>query len=201
MVNCLCIICGNSFAAKRNDAKYCSEKCRTRKETMDRTKNRQDKLVLEISPVQCLICGITFTPSKYRKDQVYCGNKCLSKGMGIKQANKDGYKEQKRLYDKQYRKIHADKKRETNIKYKDNLRFGGNGSKAMERDGHKCTECGKTNRKALIVHHIDHSGSSDNPNNDLSNLTTLCRSCHMRHHSSKDPNHIMYHKRRNKKVI
>lgn len=199
MVICSCVVCGESFEGDRRTAKYCSKICRIRKETMDRTKKSQEKLAKELSPVACLTCGNTFTPSKYRKDQVYCGSKCLNKAMGIRQTSQEGYKEKKSLYDMQYRKVHADKKRELNIKYKDNIRFGGNGSKAMERDGYKCTECGKTNRRALVVHHKDHSGSSDNPNNELSNLVTLCRSCHMKHHTTEE-NHVLKYRIDNERV-
>ena len=42
--------------------------------------------------------------------------------------------------------------------------------------GSKCTSCGTSNR--LVVHHID-----NNPRNyNEDNLTTLCHSCHRRHH-------------------
>jgi 5-methylcytosine-specific restriction endonuclease McrA len=41
-----------------------------------------------------------------------------------------------------------------------------------------CEACGET-EKRLHVHHIDH----DPFNNDLSNLITLCPSCHQRSHS------------------
>jgi len=43
---------------------------------------------------------------------------------------------------------------------------------AIERDGHKCQECGAS--EALVVHHID----KDKGNNGIDNLITLCRSCH-----------------------
>lgn len=57
---------------------------------------------------------------------------------------------------------------------------GGNYNAVLERDGNKCRRCGTTEK--LQVHHIDKSGKSDNPNNDLSNLITLCKSCHARLH-------------------
>lgn len=79
-------------------------------------------------------------------------------------------------------------KRESDLRYKDNVRFGGNKKHVLERDGYKCRECGK--EKGLIVHHLDHSGSSENPNNEMDNLITLCRSCHMRHHASGENNYL-----------
>lgn len=56
--------------------------------------------------------------------------------------------------------------------------YGGNRIKALERDGHKCRICGKSNRR-MTVHHIDGCGStSKHQNNDLDNLITLCLRCH-----------------------
>lgn len=50
---------------------------------------------------------------------------------------------------------------------------------ALERDKYKCqgNDCKKTSNR-LEVHHKDGNTS----NNDLSNLITLCRSCHAREH-------------------
>ena len=56
---------------------------------------------------------------------------------------------------------------------------------ALDRDGHKCTRCGSTEK--LVVHHKDHDGrGAKASNNSLENLETLCRSCHARHHSSNE---------------
>ena len=67
-----------------------------------------------------------------------------------------------------------------NVKSKDDVRFGGNKEKALMRDGYACVVC--KNTKDIGVHHVDESGSSDKPNNEISNLITLCRSCHIKHH-------------------
>lgn len=59
--------------------------------------------------------------------------------------------------------------------------FDGMRSMALDRDGHRCVRCGSTHR--LIVHHKDHEGrGSEEPNNDLHNLETLCRKCHINEH-------------------
>lgn len=189
-----CVMCGEKFESKRSDTKYCSEKCRTRAETIARVEKKRQNRKVQIK--KCEFCESEFFPHIRNPHQIYCSQSCLDKAMYEKAKENPDYKEKKKMYDIKYREENRESKRERDLKYKDNLRFGGNGSKAMERDGYKCMECGKNNRKALIVHHKDHSGSSDKPNNDLSNLVTLCRSCHMNHHSSKDPNHIMYHKRK-----
>ena len=47
----------------------------------------------------------------------------------------------------------------------------------LDRDSWCCTKCGWYGR--LEVHHRD----GDPMNNDPSNLLTLCRGCHIRHHA------------------
>lgn len=56
-------------------------------------------------------------------------------------------------------------------------KYGGNAIDAMERDDLACQLCGAT--LFLHVHHIDGEGyDSDEPNNALDNLVTLCNRCH-----------------------
>lgn len=176
MYTSICNICNKSFVAKRPGAKYCSEKCRTRQETIQRTLKRRSNL--EVVKRNCLVCNSEFFPSVYRKDQTYCSPKCLSKAMNTRAVETGRKKEQYYKHKEQYAAL----KSKTDLAYKDEIRFSGNKKSVLERDGHKCTQCGYD--EGLIVHHIDHSGSSENPNNEMSNLTTLCRSCHMRHHAS-----------------
>lgn len=52
----------------------------------------------------------------------------------------------------------------------DEKRYGGNGLKALERDGYKCVKCGSTDN--ICIHH--NNGMS----NELCDLITLCRKCH-----------------------
>lgn len=64
--------------------------------------------------------------------------------------------------------------------------YGGNYRKAIEMDGYKCAKCG--GESYLIIHHKD----GNRRNNDLDNLTTLCKSCHADAHGQilrfKNPN-------------
>ena len=46
---------------------------------------------------------------------------------------------------------------------------------ALDRDGWRCRRCGRAGR--LEVHHVKELASGGR--NDLSNLETLCRRCHM----------------------
>jgi hypothetical protein len=67
-------------------------------------------------------------------------------------------------------------------------RFGGNRQYVLERDGYKCQECGMTDaehrekwNRQITIDHIDGQGRySETQNNDVSNLVTLCLSCHGR---------------------
>ena len=62
--------------------------------------------------------------------------------------------------------------------------FDGQRQAVLERDQFKCTRCG--NPDQLTVHHRDRKGrGSSNPNNDLSNLQTLCRKCHAAEHRAE----------------
>jgi hypothetical protein len=52
-----------------------------------------------------------------------------------------------------------------------------------ERDNYVCQLCGKLQGDwAFDVHHIDYNKENCNPNN----LTTLCRSCHLKTNSNRD---------------
>jgi 5-methylcytosine-specific restriction endonuclease McrA len=60
--------------------------------------------------------------------------------------------------------------------------FDGKREEVLSRDNYRCVICeSKTN---LVVHHKDGSGRGerDSHNNDVANLETLCRACHMETH-------------------
>jgi len=62
----------------------------------------------------------------------------------------------------------------------DKSRFGGNKKAVLIRDNFKCVLCGSSYR--LAVHHIDCSGTLENPNHNIENLVCLCGSCHLMVH-------------------
>lgn len=176
MYDIICAICSSPFTSKRPTSKYCSDKCRTKNETMRRTEKERIKRGVILK--KCMVCSIQFQANAYTPYQLYCSPKCLNRAMSKKAVESGRKKEQYHKHKNEY----AELKSKTDLSYKDEIRFSGNKKHVLERDGHQCTKCAET--KGLIVHHIDHSGSSEKPNNDMSNLTTLCRSCHMRHHTS-----------------
>lgn len=80
------------------------------------------------------------------------------------------------------RRRNPDKLRQQLRDYSDRRFFGGNRQRVLERDKHRCTECGT--KKQLIIHHKDGRGGHDGlpANTALSNLVTLCRRCHIAVH-------------------
>ncbi len=71
-----------------------------------------------------------------------------------------------------------------------NFFFDGNREEAIQRDGEKCRVCGLSRNESLVrykedltVHHIDGNGKNAIvKNNDINNLTTVCKSCHKKIH-------------------
>lgn len=77
-----------------------------------------------------------------------------------------------------------------------NKHFGGNREVAIQRDGEKCVQCGMTREEHrekfgidITVDHINGVGKfdskSETPNHSLSNLQTLCKTCHTRKDNTK----------------
>lgn len=56
---------------------------------------------------------------------------------------------------------------------------------ALKRDNYTCQSCGASDKR-LVIHHKDHNGRSlrfiRDMNNELSNLISLCYSCHNTQH-------------------
>lgn len=60
-------------------------------------------------------------------------------------------------------------------------------AEVMERDGHKCRMCGRSEGLADVHHIIKRSQGGDD---SADNLMTLCRSCHNKEHGR-----VMWNKR------
>ncbi len=58
---------------------------------------------------------------------------------------------------------------------------------AIARDFYMCTKCGETDINKLIIHHIDNSRKTKKLNDELNNLTTLCKPCHAVIHCVNEP--------------
>jgi len=171
-----CIICENEITGKRSDAKYCSEKCKHRAETIARTKKKAQNRIIEDK--KCPICGCIFTPSKFNyKHQIYCSKKCTTIAM-----NKHAYESgMKKINSKVYREKNKIKISKHDLEYHNQRKFSGKKYDILKRDEYKCQMCGS--ERQLIIHHLDETGNLDSPNNADNNLITLCRSCHAKLHN------------------
>jgi len=101
--------------------------------------------------------------------------------MKIKQEYSD---EKKRVY--AIKKIWRENNKEKVRRWRENIRFGGNVQKVLERDNFQCQGCGMTQEQhilifgtRLIIHHKDGNGwDKKNKNNEIDNLVCLCHNCH-----------------------
>ena len=121
--------------------------------------------------------------------QKYCCKEHTFKGIYLENAEEKKEKSREyrlknidaiRLKDRERNTKRRDYKRESDAKHHDKTRFSGNRELVLERDGYKCVECGATEK--LAVHHKDRTGQTENRNDDLDNLVTLCSSCHTKQH-------------------
>jgi hypothetical protein len=102
-----------------------------------------------------------------------------------KELKRQDYLRRKDYINKKNKEWYEKKKKELGYYpfkiFEEQKRFGGNRVKALERDNFKCQKCGST--RLICVHHIDGTGrGSKIHNNDLDNLVTLCRNCHIKIH-------------------
>lgn len=87
-----------------------------------------------------------------------------------------------------YSRNNYKRNKETWENYRDKTRYGGNKTRVFERDNNKCCDCGSV--RGLTIHHKDGKNifNSNEVNNEMDNLVTLCRSCHQRfHRNSRNP--------------
>lgn len=183
----LCELCGKEFTSERG-REYCSENCRKK---AWRQKNREKDLAQrraynkrhwqtikpDIKDKKCETCSKVFTPSKFTPKQPYCSRLC--RDAAWRNNNRTKYTLQRQ----EERKRLAGYYSKYNKNYKNDTRYGGHKYEVLERDNYMCVDCGKDSPKSLVIHHIDFSGQTDHPNNEMSNLETLCRACHIRKHT------------------
>jgi len=179
----ICPHCKKTFYPKhRNDQIFCSEKCR------DDAKWQKKKTIY--TERTCPVCGDKFIPT--RNNKVCCSPKCGFRKIYLENPDKKRQQskewrqkniERVRENDKRKRQENKEKYQQIDAHYHDETRFGGNRQKALERDGYKCVVCGET--EGIGVHHKDCSGQTDNPNNELDNLMTVCKSCHTNIHNPR----------------
>lgn len=131
---------------------------------------------------KCKLCGTTIKKHRsngyciicYPKSKLFKEINRKSRKKNIKKINKS----QKEYAKNYYKRPEVIKK--SKLKY-DFKYYAGNRSIALKRDKYICTQCGISQseslskyKKDLFVEHID----GDNKNNDLQNLTSVCKNCH-----------------------
>ena len=95
------------------------------------------------------------------------------------------YRKYKKSYDA-YRNSHKKLIKKLGTIFRSKYSFDGKRESILKRDNYACKKCGMTNEehiekwgRELTVDHIDGNGRySSKCNNKLSNLQTLCLSCH-----------------------
>lgn len=121
----------------------------------------------------CVVCGKT--------DRKHYG-----KGVCARCYMKKYQQENQACADRK-RRWHQENKERMNLLCKlrrEEKQFDSKRDAVLARDGHQCGECGS--KDDLVVHHRDRNGrGSDEPNNEIANLQTLCRGCHLKEHSAE----------------
>jgi hypothetical protein len=129
--------------------------------------------------INCVECGDVFDAGAFFAK--YCSGSCRAKHQYKRHRERDIRRSRERYFqmkDNDYEKLRRQNKVAAE-RQKDKTRFSGNRSVVLERDSNACRGCGKSTR--LHVHHKDGTGyhhKNAQLDNRLSNLITLCCSCH-----------------------
>jgi len=171
-----CEICGKEFLQVHKGHKHtCSPECNIKRQHLIGKSRREEiRKALFSVPRICEFCSKEYLPNMYH--QKYCSDKC-------QQAYKKAREREKfnNLPDEEKNRIISS--RSMKYRYK---RFRENYVKCLERDNDQCVLCGGTEK--IVVHHLDGKGEkirgvrTEKQNNELSNLITLCDSCHFDFH-------------------
>lgn len=94
---------------------------------------------------------------------------------------------------RRYRTEHHERVLESKRTYRDRKEFGGQREAVLHRDNYQCVKCGMTDaqhrqryERAITIDHINGRGGS--APHALSNLQTLCLSCHSRKDNRRGEN-------------
>lgn len=119
-------------------------------------------------PIPCANCGKDLGFLKPTKGKRYCSRICQRMGLSVMRRGH---------LNPLYRGGRSDLRR--HIPHWDALR-----KRIVERDGHRCQDCGRGNCR-LLVHHIVPWQMGGHPTS-FGNLVTLCMSCHRFRHVALD---------------
>ena len=170
-----CVYCGKTFAPdiKHSYSTTCSYVCHYKHKNEERSKERAAKREEVLAKGQdCVVCGEHFIPSSY--GNIYCSDECKRERIKAtaKQVETPEIKE---------------RKKESNFRN----RLQGNYAKVLARDNGICQFCGSIINPQ--VHHLNGLGEARMPDgtrkryscdHSLSNLITLCSTCHRAMHNN-----------------
>jgi len=153
----VCDYCGEDFKSQAKDRVYCSKECHN--------KSMVDKV--DTSCAECGCCLVRWRSQYEYNERHFCDYDCRSEWMG-----KNWVGENNPLY------ING-----TNA-YRGN-NWSQQRLKALKRDQARCQSCGVLESEKDRGHHVHHivpyrKFDSYEKANELSNLVTLCESCHQR---------------------
>lgn len=130
--------------------------------------NSLDRACVETRRGVCIKCGNEIPQNKY-KSAKFCSTRCRTAFNSHKCRIKKGFISKPFV---------GSGNNQTKPIEESSGRIACN--KAREIFPKLCNRCGNINN--LVAHHIDH----DRTNNNLSNFEILCRTCHMKHHKTKN---------------
>lgn len=165
--------CGKEFTPTNNRQKYCCEQCWWKAHGKEHRKSLRKVLT-----VACRKCGNSFDTTDGRKQ--FCSDECkigfFNDARDRPHKGRQGVCE---VCGKTYVVTRNPTKRTcSNRCARFKCKYDGNRLKALQRDNFTCQKCMGSLKKQLQVHHKDSSGQTESPNHDLSNLVTLCTTCH-----------------------
>ena len=164
-----CATCGAPFwitaSQSRRGKKYCSEPC-------------QHNAYRTVNGGPCSAC---------RRATAVCRGMCQACYERTRYHEAPERRQQHAVCGKRYHEQHRDRMNALNAQAASRRLYSGNDLLALERDGYRCVDCGTSasekRPRRLTVHHIDRTGRlGPDANNDLANLISLCRRCHLNRH-------------------
>lgn len=142
--------------------------------------NKQKKLRWSWKYEKCITCGTSSVP---HKNKGYC-ELCYTKSDHFKRIVKASFQRHKEARSKkmqEYSEIYKNRPevKERQRKKNNEINFGGNREKALERDSYVCTHCGITQEESYKKYKRDlYVEHKEGKSNELNNLITVCKVCH-----------------------
>lgn len=159
----ICEVCRNQFSSRKRVQRTCGLTCRA---TL--AGNADTKMICR--------CG---KPARSRRG--YCAECALEQ----KRASRRNFYAKHREKIGEQRRVEYAESAEVRAAYSAasaRSRFNGLRLARLRKDRFTCQHCGS--REQLVVHHQKKAASKNRKDevSDITNLLTLCRSCHMNHH-------------------